>query len=268
MRWIIRAIVLFGLIVGGFVLAERLILYAFDPRRIAPEIAGVSELTVQSATGNTMYVWVAEAKPGKPTILYLHGNAGGLADRTPRLTALTKRGFGLVAPAYRGSSGSAGWPSETSIRTDIKGLYEALVSGALTGTPIRPILYGESIGAAVAIQLNAAIVTTSNAPRAIILEAPFTSLRDVAHAIQPELVLATGFMTSHWRSLEAAPKITAPLLILHGENDPLIPLDQGRAILNAAASRDKELFVVPEAGHINVWKVTAQRRLYQFLADF
>lgn len=269
MRWIIRAIVLFALLIGGFGLAERLIIYAFDPRRIDPPVAGISEVIVTSATGKKMYVWVAAPRQGKPTLLYLHGNAGNLNNRSPRFRGITERGYGLIAPAYRGSSGSTGWPIESLIREDIAGFYAQLVQGEITGAPVRPIIYGESIGAAVAIHLNAAITQAGlDGPRAIVLEAPFTSLRDLAHSIQPELVLATGFMTSHWRSIEYADKLTAPLLILHGRNDRLVPISQGRAIFDAASSRNKDFYEVTNAGHVDVWKVATQKRLYRFLSGF
>lgn len=272
MRWLIRAVFLLALIIGGFVLAERMVLYAFDPRRVPPDVAGVSEKSVESATGKKMYVWMAPAARGKPTILYLHGNAGGLHNRKRRFHALTKRGYGLVAPGYRGSSGSAGWPTEKLIMQDIRALYGDLVRGDLTGTPTRPIVYGESIGAAVAINLNASAIASEDkgvgGPLAMALEAPFTSLRDVARAMHPELVLATGFMTSHWRSIDHAALIRTPLLILHGGHDGLVPIEQGRAIFDAARSEDKAFFEVTDAGHIDVWKVAAQKRLYRFLQRF
>ncbi len=265
MRWLIRAIVLLAMVIGGFVLAERLTLYAFDPRRLPPQVPGVEDRVIESATGKDMVIWLAEAEPGRPTILYLHGNAGGLEDRSFRFRNFVERGYGLVAPGYRGSSGSAGWPVEALILRDMRALYGDLVAGRLTGEPVRPILYGESIGAAVAIQVHA---TASVAPRAVVLEAPFTSIRDIAKDVQPELVLLTGFLMSPWRSIDHAPALTAPLLVLHGRNDNLVPIAQGRAIFEAAQSTDKTFVEVPNAGHIDVWKRAAQKKLYAFLNRF
>jgi fermentation-respiration switch protein FrsA (DUF1100 family) len=275
MRWIFRAVFLFAVIIGGFVLAERITVYPLDPRHVSPAEAGIAEmkeLRVLGAHDRELIVWHAPARQGKPTIFYLHGNAGNLANRVPRFQRFLDRGFGIVAPAYRGSSGSKGWPYQAGISADIRQIYWDLAKGRLTGEKIRPVIYGESIGAAVAVQLNLSAMISADAdlgaPKAIILEAPFTSLKDVAHAVQPELVLLTGLMLSRWESIEVAPLITAPLLILHGRNDPLIPIAHGRAIFEAAGGEDKEFYEVKDAGHIDVWKVAAQRKLFDWLKRF
>ncbi|MEP3345575.1 MAG: alpha/beta fold hydrolase [Litoreibacter sp.] len=260
MRFLLRAIVLLALFFGGYFTLERFVVYPLDPRSITP-----SDSRLKVAKVNDMVVWVADAKRGKPTVLYLHGNAGHIAKRTARLQRLMDRGYGIVAPSYRGGNGSKGWPTETGISKDINAMYDALTSGQLTGTPTTPIIYGESIGAAVAINLA---TTATPRPRAIALEAPFTSLKDVAAHMHPQLPLATGLMLSKWPSLERAPDLQSPLLILHGENDDFIPPTMGRAILQAAGSKQKELYVVKGAGHINMWTGDAQRRLYKFLQQF
>lgn len=263
MRLLIRACVLLVLFGAGYYGLERLIVYPLDPRQIAPSDARLTERRF----GN-MVVWTAPARDGEPTVMYLHGNAGHLSNRIPRFERLMDRGYGVVAPGYRGGSGSSGWPTEAAIMSDIRAFYLALTAGEITGTPTVPIIYGESIGAAVAVQLNASYMMDHGAPapRAIVLEAPFTSLRDVAEAVHPLLPLATGLMLSRWNSLDYAPMITQPLLVLHGTEDNLIPPEMGRRILDAAKSRDKEYFPVERAGHIDVWKASAQKRLYRFLA--
>lgn len=268
MRLLFRAILLLPLLGAAYFTTERMMVYPLDPRLISPTDAGEPRLS-ETRFGK-MVVWTAAAKRGKPTVLYLHGNAGHLSNRVPRFERLLDRGYGIVAPAYRGGSGSDGWPTENGILTDIRGLYYALTDGRLTGTPTTPILYGESIGAAVAVHLTASYGMAHGwpPPKAIVLEAPFTSLRDVAAALHPQLPLATGLMLSRWNSLEFAPNLSQPLLILHGDRDQLIPLAMGRAILDAATSQKKALYVVESAGHINVWTADAQRRLYAFLGEF
>ncbi|SFR55503.1 alpha/beta hydrolase [Litoreibacter janthinus] len=260
MRVLLRAVVLLSLFFGAYFGLERLVVYPLDPRAIAPSDARITETKV-----GDMVVWTAPPKRGKPTVLYLHGNAGHIAKRTARLQRLMDRGYGIVAPSYRGSNGSKGWPTEAGISEDIRALYAALTDGTLTGTPTVPILYGESIGAAVAINLA---TTSTPRPRAVALEAPFTSLKDVAAHMHPQLPIATGLMLSRWPSIERAPKLQAPLLILHGTKDDLIPPEMGRAILAAAGSKQKELYPVQGAGHINIWTGDAQRRLYKFLGQF
>ncbi|RLJ60398.1 hypothetical protein BCF46_0597 [Litoreibacter meonggei] len=258
MRYLLRPILLLALFFGAYFGLERLVVYPLDPRAIAPSDARITESKLDG-----MVVWTAPPKRGKPTVLYLHGNAGHIAKRTARFQRLMDRGYGIVAPSLRGGNGSKGWPTEAGITSDIAALYAALTSGQLTGNPTIPILYGESIGAAIAINL-----ATTSSPRAIVLEAPFTSLKDVAAHMHPQLPLATGLMLSRWPSIDRAPKLQAPLLILHGTKDDLIPPTMGRAILDAAGSKQKELYPVQGAGHINMWTGDAQRRLYKFLRQF
>jgi len=148
MRLLLRMSVLLALFFGSYFTLERLVVYPLDPRAIAPSDNRITVRKVED-----MVVWTAPPEPGKPTVMYLHGNAGHIAKRTARLQRLMDRGYGIVAPAYRGSNGSKGWPTETGIAGDIAQLYAALTEGNLTGTPTIPILYGESIGAAVAINL-------------------------------------------------------------------------------------------------------------------
>lgn len=270
MRLILRAAFLFVLFFAVYFGVERLVVYPLDPREASPSsigLQGFNASALETPDGKRLVYWHHPAQRGKPTILYLHGNAGNLSNRKLRFERLVKRGYGVVAPAYRGSSGSEGWPREAAIAKDILHFYEELVNGSLLDRSIRPVIYGESIGAAVALRLSVEMAPEL-APQALILEAPFTSLRDVGEAMHPALALATGLMQSRWNSLTYAAEIQTPTLILHGRDDPLVPIAQGRAIFEAIPASDKTFFEVPDAGHIDVWKASAQRKLYQFLNRF
>ena len=271
MRWFIRAILLFSIIIGSFILAERLVVYPLDPRQVPTAEAGVpemKEIVHRTIEGIDIVVWTSPPRDGKPTILYLHGNAGNLTNRAQRFNRFLDRGYGLVAPAYRGSSGTKGWPSENYITRDMNDIYSAMVAGSLTGRSVRPIIYGESIGAAVAVQMNISDTAYISPPRGIILEAPFTSLKDVARDLYPELQLLTGLMRSRWNSLDAASEIKVPLMIAHGVDDPLIPIEHGRALFEAVSSEDKTFIEVTGAGHVNVWTLEFQKQLFEYLTRF
>lgn len=259
---IILSVMLFS---SGLLFAERLVIYAFDPREVDPASLELQMDATRytSPSGFDLVIWQAPPEPGQPTVFYLHGNAGNLANRARRFERFLSRGYGLVAPAYPGSSGSGGWPSEPRLTDAISETYTALRSGELTGAPLEPIVYGESLGAAVALQ----ILRDGPAPRAVILEAPFTSLSDIAEHLGSWAAALTPLMSSNWESLEAAPALSAPLLVMHGAKDPLVPIDQGRAVFDAASSTDKEFYVVKEAGHIDVWKVVAQQHLFGWLSQ-
>ena len=173
------------------------------------------------------------------------------------------RGYGVVAPAYPGSSGSTGWPKEPLITAAMSQVYQGLTSGQITGKPVRPIVYGESLGAAVALQ----VVTGADVqpPRAVVLEAPFSTLADVGRSLSGWLRHLTPLLSSEWNSLEAAPKLSAPLLVIHGDKDQLIPIAQGRAVFEAASSPDKEFYRVKGAGHLDLWTRASQRHFFAWI---
>lgn len=262
----LRAVVTVFLFSSGLLFAERLVIYAFDPRAVDPASLDldVTASSFQTPSGYAITLWTAPPDPGQPTVLYLHGNAGNLANRRGRFKRFVDRGYGLIAPGYPGSSGSSGWPSQEVLTQTMSEVYRAIIDGQITGTPVLPVIYGESLGAAVALQVVAE--APARQPRAVILEAPFTSLVDVARDLSSWADALTPLLTSSWLSLEAAPSLTAPLLVIHGAQDALIPIAQGRAIHEAAASADKEFYVVKEAGHVDVWKLTAQRHLFGWLS--
>ncbi len=241
--------------------------YPFDATRVSPQAAGAKGMheVVRTHDGEVAITWVAAPKPGKPVILYFHGNAGNLALRAGRFNHFTARGYGVIAPAYRGSSGSTGHPSEAAITADMQQLYAnlgALIPGL---TSARIIFYGESLGTGVALKLAA--TTRHGQPAAVVLEAPFTSLPDVVRASLPRLAPLIPQMTNIWDSATHAKRLRAPLLVLHGKIDPLIPIAQGRAVFHAAGSRQKWFLAVRGAGHQNVWRDTVMPRLWSFIDD-
>ena len=261
----IRAILAFGVLASGYVFAERFVVYAFDPRDVDPASIGLAMQVekVSTTAGNTTVIWRAPPKPGRPTILYLHGNAGNLAMRHQRFKIILARGYGLIAPGYPGSSGSTGWPTQPLITDVTTQIYQSITSGQITGKPTRPIVYGESLGAAVALQ----VVTAPKAapPRAIVLEAPFSTLADVGRNLDGWVRYLTPLLSSEWQSIKVAPKLTAPLLVVHGTKDKLIPIAQGRAVFEAASSPDKEFYKIDGAGHTNLWTIASQRYFFAWI---
>lgn len=246
--------------------AERLLIYPFDTTRIKPREAGLPRLSEVEFPhdGETLIVWTAPPRKGKPTIFYLHGNAGNLAARAGRFRRFLDQGHGLIAPAYRGSSGSSGHATEAALSADTLALWRAMDHLLRGSTPESTAIYGESLGAAVAIALTAALPREERAA-AILLEAPFTSLGDLASVHYPALAPYVDRLSSQWNNLAAADALTPPLLVLHGEHDALIPIEQGRRLFDAAPSVDKQWIKVRGAGHNDLWRSDV---LPQILAFF
>ena len=236
---------------------EMAMVYPFDQTYVTPAEAGEARLAEQrfsTGDGERLVVWRAEAAPGRPTIVYFPGNAGGLKDRAERFRRLLDRGYGLVALAYRGSSGSSGKPDQALLIADALGVV------AREAAPV--VLYGESLGAAVAIQVAAA-----GHGDAVILEAPFTSVRDLVLKQFPMEDL-TRFITQKWDSASVIGEITQPLMVVHGRNDRIVPFHMGRRIYEAAAATSKSLIALDGIGHSGTWTVEMQIALFDFMDDF
>ncbi|WP_428539686.1 alpha/beta hydrolase [Profundibacter sp.] len=253
----------FGLL-GKF---EQTMVYPLDPTEVSPANAGVPQMqAIRFDSGKeTLVLWVAKPAAGKPVILYFHGNAGNLANRAPRFASFEKRGFGVVAMAYRGSSGSTGKPSQRGILRDAINVYQALPD--LVG-PAPVILYGESLGTGVAVLTADSPELANTQPAAMVLEAPYTSIPDVTRRIYPKLKPLLFLMKNRWPSIRHIGNLHVPLLILHGTDDPLIPIEMGREIFDASPATDKTFFAVQGAGHNNVWQTDAKVALYAFLNRF
>ena len=159
--------------------AEALLLYHFDNTKISPDDAG--EPRLREVTREGTILWVAPPKPGKATVLYFHGNAGNLANRTGRFTAFLNRGFGVVAMAYPGSSGSSGSQRAAQFELLAEKTYSSLPDLVGFG-PV--VLYGESLGTGVTVHVASKVIP---APAAMVHEAPYSSIRDATRHHYPQL---------------------------------------------------------------------------------
>ena len=188
MRFAIRVLVFLGLLWAGTLVlgstAERWLIYPFDGTRIAPGSVGLGDVQEMSfrSDGETLIAWIAAPKPGKPTVFYLHGNAGNLAARAGRFRQFRTRGYGLFALAYRGSGGSSGTPSEAAILRDVRAAWDTHRARFPDIAPGTIILYGESLGTAATLSLFDTGPWGSDPPGGVIVEAPFTSIADMAQA--------------------------------------------------------------------------------------
>jgi fermentation-respiration switch protein FrsA (DUF1100 family) len=241
-----------------FVFQRRLIYFPDADREVPAEIGlrGVREVTLQTPDGERLIAWHAAAASGKPTILYFHGNGGSLADRADRIRRFTSAGYGLFMPSYRGYSGSTGSPSEAAIVADARLAYDHLRGLGVAERAI--VLYGESLGSGVAVRL-----ASERPVGAVILDAPYTSLPDVGKMLYPVMPVRT-FMVDRFESKTHITAVRAPILIMHGTNDTVIPLSLGQALFEAAPE-PKEIAVIKGAGHSDIYAFGAFPRLEDFL---
>jgi len=225
------------------VVLEKRLVYHPDPGYVTPASVGLGDVTekiLNTPDGEKVICWWAKAKPGHPTILYFHGNAGSLAVRAERVRKFNAAGQGMFMMTYRGFGGSTGKPSEAANVADAKLAYDTLVG--LGVDPADIIVYGESLGSGVAVQ-----VAASRPIGGIILDAPYTSLVDVAEHRFP-LLPSRLLMRDRYETVRYIDKVNAPALILHGELDEIIPVAMGRKVLAGLSGR-KEMISFPKANH-------------------
>ncbi len=203
-------------------------------------ITGLRVISVSAEGGLAATAWFVPACDGLPTIVFLHGNAGNIGDREDRMAAFARAGIGILMVEYPGYGGELGTPSE-------KGLLEAggraLDFLDREGVPsTRVILYGESIGTGIATRL-----AMEREVGGLILESPYTSILDIARQLVPWLPVRL-LLSERFEQLSLIAMVHAPLLILQGSLDRVVPPAMGRAVL-AAANQPKRLWTAPGAGH-------------------
>ncbi len=231
---------------GVLFFEQRSMLFPIPPvARIAPAAAGLPEAeehVLATADGEKVIVWHIPAKPGHAVILYFPGNADFLAGRVGRFKGMTSDGTGLVALSYRGYAGSSGQPSERGLLEDAAAAY-AFTTERYEAP--RIVVWGFSLGSGVAVALAA-----GHPVGKLILEAPYTSTADVAAALL-RIVPVSLLMRDQFHSDRRITGVSAPLLVMHGESDPAIPISFGERLF-ALAREPKQFVRFPGGGHDNL----------------
>jgi len=248
-KGLVVALVVLGLLYAGLVFGESRFIY-FPARTLAatPADAGLEfvDVTFNTHDGVSLHGWWVPGRVDGTTLVWFHGNAGNLGDRVGLLELLHEElGIGIFAIDYRGYGTSEGEPSEAGLYADARAALEAaqLHAGA---RPDEIVVFGQSLGAAVAVEL-----ASTHSLRGVVLEAAFTSIQDMARHHYSFLPVWPLLRTSFDSEARIA-AIDAPLLMLHGENDDIVPFDMGRRLF-AAAKAPKEFTGVEGAGHNDVY---------------
>jgi fermentation-respiration switch protein FrsA (DUF1100 family) len=228
-------------------LGQRKLMYFPDTRRTLPAevgLSGVDERTIQTSDGNRLIAWYGKARPGRPTLLYFHGNGGSLAVRASRIARFMDEGWGVYMMTYRGYGGSTGSPSEAANVSDARLAYASLVKEGVP--PNAVVVYGESLGSGIAVRIAAELPVCG-----VILDAPYTSIVDVAAKAYPFLPVRP-FLIDRYETTRYIAGIKAPLLILHGERDGVVPVAMGRELARLAPE-PKRLVIFPNGRHSDLY---------------
>ena len=222
---------------------QRLLMYFPSNDNPQPGDVGLSGVSIELLTtsdGQTRVNWYSPAEDGMPTILFFHGNAGEIGYRGNRLEAYKAAGFGALFVSWRGYGGSTGTPSEEGIITDALSAYDWLIAQGVTSQMIAVV--GESMGTGAAVQL-----ASQKPVGALLLGAPFNAAVEIAQEQYPFVPVGL-LMRDQFRSVDHAAKIAAPTLIIHGNEDRVVPFASGRKLFRSITA-PKEFVTLEGAGH-------------------
>ncbi len=256
-----------GWIVGGYIgillllfAAQRSLMFRRNNFTPDPINFGVPEMqTVKIPTNDGLELhgwWRAPSRDDRPTIVYMHGNAGHIGDRAFKARHFLDAGYGVLLVSYRYNAGTGGKPSEEGVYEDGRSAYRYAVAQGINADQI--VMYGESLGSGVVTK-----VASENPVGAVVLEAPYNRITDVAQ-IHYWYTPAKWILLDRFDSISRIAKIDAPLLILHGDADALIPVRLARELFGAAVE-PKEAHFVPGGAHADLYDFGIDRVILEFL---
>jgi uncharacterized protein len=261
-KWIVM------LTIGGYVaivsilyLAQRRFVFV-PPQAVhpTPDFAGwpeAEETVIDTADGERVIVWQTPPRGGKPVVLYFHGNGEIVASRAPRHRQMAADGTGVVALSYRGYMGSTGNPTEEGLLRDAEAAWQ-FVTSRWPSNPV--VLWGHSLGSGVAVGLAARHPVAK-----VILEAPFSSTVDVA-ALRFPFVPVQWLMRDQFRSDLRIDAVRVPLLIMHGDQDWVIPINLGERLFELA-HEPKRFVRFPGGNHVDLDRFGAIAVAQRFVAE-
>ena len=202
-----------------------------------------SEQIINLEDGIKIFSWYKKSiRADNKIILYLHGNSGNLGDRSYRYNVFAERGYGVLAISYRGYRKSTGKPSEEGLIKDGSAALEFLYNNGYKASDV--MLYGESLGSGVAIQIAA-----KENFNLLVLESPYSSIASVAQKnywyAPINLLLKDKF-----ESIKYAPKIKTPTIIFHGKKDNVVSYKEGQKLFNSLNIK-KDLIFDDNLGHVD-----------------
>ena len=248
--------VLFGIILFLF---QRKILFNSSERPKKPEDYGlndVKEITVSTSDGFDLLAWYSRSLNNQPLLIYFHGNSFDIGERALRIKRYISNGWGVLLLAWRGYSGNLGKPTEKNLYIDGESAIKWIKENSNHDLEDM-ILYGESLGCAVAVELG-----THYKFKSIILEAPFTSVSDIAkkrYFIYP----VSKLILDKFDNYSKIDKILSPILIISGKKDEVIPHSHSEKLFLKAKNPKKNLFI-DEAMHNNLYDFNIDKEVISF----
>lgn len=260
------AVGVYSALVGAMYLFQRELIY--HPSQWLPEPAesGLPEMRpvrLNTEDGLRLTSWYRPAARGLPTIVFFQGNGGNIAGRGFKVRPYLDAGFGLLLTGYRGYGGNPGTPNEQGLYADGRAGLRFL--GGEGVVPALWVLYGESLGGGIAVELAREQASSGRPVGAVVLEAPFTSMGDAAAAHYP-FVPSRTLVKDRFDSIAKISQIKAPVLVIHGELDSVIPQKQGKKMFEAAREPRKSHWV-KGAGHNDLHEFGLSGFVIEFIGE-
>jgi fermentation-respiration switch protein FrsA (DUF1100 family) len=248
-RWagrLVKIILVAYLVVLAILFAlQRQLLFPADKAPPSLEQAGLAGLmesvSVTTADGLTLLAWYHRPPANQaPLIVLFHGNGGTIQIRAAKAKTYVNAGLGVLLLEYRGYGGNPGSPSEAGLYADGRAALAFLAAQGIA--PARVVLVGESLGTGVAVQM-----AVEQRVAALVLEAPYSSIADVAQSDFPWFPV-WWLIRDRFDSVAKIARVGVPLFVVHGERDRTIPVRFARTLF-AAAAQPKEAMWLSDAGH-------------------
>jgi fermentation-respiration switch protein FrsA (DUF1100 family) len=246
-RSLLKLLLFIALIYAGFCLVvwlaqSKLVWFPGSAPTRTPADAGLAyeDVTLRTDDGVELSAWWIPANEPAGAAIVCHGNAGNIAHRIPLAAALREMGLDVLLFDYRGYGNSDGSPSEEGTYLDAEAAWDHVVSqrGVL---PSRLVLFGESLGSGVAVEL-----ATRREIAGLVLEGAFSSLPELGARLYPYLPVRLLARVRYDNAAKVG-SLDRPLLMLHSPQDRVVPIELGRALYDAAT--DPKEFVETSGGH-------------------
>jgi len=221
---------------------QRRLIYFPSPGPVPPATAVLPtgrDVVLETDDGIGLGAWYFPGRGG--AMLVCNGNAGDRSMRAGLAVAFNRAGFSVLLFDYRGYGGNPGDPSEDGLAADARAAQQWLARQPDVD-PRRIAYFGESLGAAVAVGL-----AVQSPPAALVLRSPFTSLPDVGAVHYPWLPVRR-LLLDRYPSIERIASVSAPVLVIAGDRDDIVPMPLSLRLYDAAAD-PKRFVLVPGAGH-------------------
>lgn len=217
-----------------------------DPSSAPPAYAaGSSEVWTEAEDGNRIHSLYWPAPEGRPTILFFHGNAQSVFEWALVREDFSAADCGLLLVDYPGYGKSTGTPSEAGLYAAGRAALNWLIKEAGIGEG-QIIVFGKSLGGGVASE-----IVQGKKVKGLVLESTFRSIPSVAQKLLPFIPADAVMNSERYETAGKLSRIAAPVLVIHGSRDELIPLEEGLALYELA-NDPKELYLVENAGHNDV----------------